>query len=249
MKKFLIVLICLGLVVAFQQNVFAQRAAVDKIELPISKEARDAFFKKAQDYFRALLKDNEYETAEKKFREFLDSEGKELLDSYEIKGSSVFFDFKEKASSTGWSGPLISLEKQELLSSKEYSVSEILKMLEVGPEQFRGKDVLIKGALVDATRCIGCCRYSLLVDAKYADLYLELVYKRNKSEAERQRLEDMPTLKASGTGGSKFKLGKKSYVLRGHFFDPGMKVCESDCCGGDCSGAWKRFVVVEKVSK
>jgi len=255
MKKILIFLMFLGLIAALQNTAFSEEPVINDSSQALNKEARDKFFKKAQDYFKELTWNNDYETAKAKFKEFLDSEGSKFLDSYKIyDGANVELHFKGEPSATGWTGPFISFEQQDLFSSEIFSVSEILKMLETNPGQFKGKDVLISGVFVTATRCIGCCGYQMWADQQDADLYFrlwdEMAGLGSKEEKQQQslRIENIPMLRIkSGAAASKIKVDKKSHVLRGHFFDSGMRACQGQCCDDRCDDFWKYFVATEEV--
>lgn len=198
----------------------------------------DEFNKRFKDRWNELLETNNAATAAIKIKQWLDREGKNVLDSYQVSpnGEQISLNFKGGGTYLISPSPLNSKQIEE--SKDVYSVKEVLNILSSSPERFKGKDVFLRATVVDGVRGLGCNDYLMLTDPEFVNLY-KRKYDRDLTAEEKEAIKNIPII-LSGPSLSMPK-GIASMegegVYRGHFFDNSMKSCKE---------GWKRFVITVK---
>lgn len=200
--------------------------------------AVDEFKNRFREKWGGLLEKNDTATAVAAIKLWLDQEGKDVLDSYQVSpdGDQISFNFKGLGTEVMTAGPI--KEKPQGLLKNIYSVKEVLAVLSASPDQFKGKDLLIRAEIVDGTRGIGCHDYLILTDPEYASLYRKQ-YDPHVSEEEMKAIKNIPRIlsgPALAMPQGIFK-NKGEGIYRGHFFDQGMKPCEDGSM---------RFIIIDK---
>lgn len=113
-----------------------------------------------------------------------------------------------------------------------YTVPECLNILKNHPEEFKGKDILLKAIFVDAGQGLGCENYFVLTAGEFADLYKKR-YNLNLTAQEKEKIDQIPEIFAKFASPlPPAKAGEP--ILKGHFFDNSVKNCEE---------GWKWFVI------
>ncbi len=137
--------------------------------------------------------------------------------------------------------------------SNVYSVKSVLNLLNSNPNYFKGKEIQLKAAVVDAVEGMGCDDYFILMDKEDADTSHRLnnqYMDKNTSDTQRadirQQIQQLPKILSGQTLAlpQNVKINLNDYAIyRGHFND----VWESQ----NCSDGNKRFVIdgiVQKLS-
>lgn len=188
--------------------------------------------------WNALLKDYDAKTAAMKIRQWLDQEGKNLLDSYWVSPDGEQISLNFKGGPTYLFSPSPLNIKQEVESKDAYSVEEALEILRTAPQRFKGKDIFLKAAVVDGVEGFGCNDYLMLTDPKYVDLYGKK-YNPDLTSGEKEAIKNIPILITGPSLSMPKEIAsmKGEGIYRGHFFDNSMKSCEE---------GWKRFVITDK---
>ncbi|MFC1593715.1 hypothetical protein ACFL38_00110 [Candidatus Omnitrophota bacterium] len=204
--------------------------------------------------FTELLHNNEITAAVEKIGTFIEENGGDELESYEIDIQSGHIALNEKKGGLRLIiGPFLKAYTQELISDKVYKLTEVYEMFKSNPGQFRGKDILIEGFAEPGVMCVGCCGYTLLYDCDDLDFFKtfwsgELPITPDRRLTEEQKMQknrdiNLPRLDADIIDKSRYinELGMdhfwgECHIFQGHFYDLGTQVCQD---------GWKRFVVTE----
>ena len=218
--------------------IFGSRDIVVRFLSSAARQERAVDVSDFADRWRAewhrLLRVHTVADAIRKLDEWLTSEGAGILSGHTISpnGDVITLSYVASETSIEYAQPVEYWN--ELLRKEPFSVRELSTLLAASPDVLRSKDVYVRGVVTGPTRGLGCAFGSLLVDR-----------------------EDLPRVK--GTGGSIgpaldpsekgaipafMTYGAVSprtheVVLRGHFFNEGLKVCPEGL---------RRFVITEQRS-
>lgn len=198
----------------------------------------DEFNKRFKDEWNKLLETNVAAIATTKIKQWLDREGENILDSYQLSrnGEQISLNFKGGETYLIFPAPLNIKQTEE--SKNAYSVKEVVKILNLSPERFKGKDIFLRAEVVDGVMGFGCNDYLMLTDPEFVDLY-KRKYDRDLTDEEREAIKNIPIILFGPSLSMPKGIASMAVegVYRGHFFDNSMKSCKD---------GWKRFVITDR---
>lgn len=138
---------------------------------------------------------------------------------------------------------------QPAIENKIYSVKEVLDLLSINTDYFKGQKIQLKAYKTNGVAGLGCNDYFILMDKEDADHYRQLFDEyMSKDTSETQRpaistqIQNIPSLKTGETLGMNQNIFPTVYaVYGGHFNDASLS---KNCLDGN-----KRFVIDRKIEE
>jgi len=197
---------------------------------------RDTFIKQLQEQWLVLLKEYDAPQAQARLSNWIKVNGKGVVSRHNFNNSGGGLSLNMTGGGIMLVDPPFDSSARNLESEKIYSVGEIVLILDRNPAGLRDKDVIVRGVIVNGVGGMGCDDFEIITDQQFVELYSRQ-HKGNLTAQEKQAVMNIPQLVIVPASPQRIRFNfKGENVLRGHFFDPGMKACKN--------GA-RRFVVTE----